>query len=249
MSIKVREEIEKADFLIVGGGIGGLQAAITASERGVDTLVVEKADTRRSGCGANGNDHFACYIPKCHGEDLELVMREVNNTMDGGPMQDPIMLRTWLGRSFDVIRQWESYGINMRPTGDYNFEGHSFPGQQRYHLKFDGRNQKKALTDTARKNGARIRNRTLVNDILVNQEGRVIGAIGIDVSEDEPEVTGFIFSIRGVMIKVKYGNFIARYRNFLLLIAGSEAYGSRPQGPSHWPPKAPAHRPGKPPNL
>lgn len=191
MSVRVRKEIVKTDFLIVGGGIGGLQAAITASGLGVDTIVVEKADTRRSGCGANGNDHFACYIPECHGDDFEKVVREINMTMDGGPWQDQVMLRTWLKRSFEIVQLWESIGIDMRPTGKWNFEGHSLPGQQRYHLKFDGKNQKKALTDTARKNGARIMNHTLIHEILVNQDGRVIGAIGVDVSQDEPEVVLF----------------------------------------------------------
>ena len=145
MSVRVRKEIVKTDFLIVGGGIGGLQAAITASGLGVDTIVVEKADTRRSGCGANGNDHFACYIPECHGDDFEKVVREINMTMDGGPWQDQVMLRTWLKRSFEIVQLWESIGIDMRPTGKWNFEGHSLPGQQRYHLKFDGKNQKKSV--------------------------------------------------------------------------------------------------------
>ena len=198
MPISVRKEIVKTDFLIVGGGIGGLQAAITAGSLGVDTVVAEKADTRRSGCGANGNDHFACYIPECHGDDFERVVREINMTMDGGPWQDQVMLRTWLKRSFDVIQLWESIGINMRPTGKWNFEGHSLPGQQRYHLKFDGSNQKQALTDTAKANGARIMNKMVIHEVLVNQSGRVVGAIGIDVSEDEPEVV--LFEAKAVLL-------------------------------------------------
>ena len=64
MGLRQRAKVEQADFLIIGGGIGGLQAAITGMRMGLKTLVVEKADTRRSGCAANGNDHFACYIPK-----------------------------------------------------------------------------------------------------------------------------------------------------------------------------------------
>ena len=57
----------KGDMLIVGGGVGGMQAAIVAAEAGLHVIVAEKADTRRSGCAGNGNDHFACYIPQYHG--------------------------------------------------------------------------------------------------------------------------------------------------------------------------------------
>ena len=89
MPVKIREGIVKTDFLIAGGGISGLQAAYTAAQKGIKVVVAEKADTRRSGCGANGNDHFACYIPECHGDDFELVVRQMNQTIDGGPWQDP----------------------------------------------------------------------------------------------------------------------------------------------------------------
>ena len=198
MPVKIREGIVKTDFLIAGGGISGLQAAYTAAQKGIKVVVAEKADTRRSGCGANGHDHFACYIPECHGDDFELVVRQVNQTMDGGPWQDPTMLCMWLSRSFEVVQLWESLGINMRPTGKWNFEGHSVPGNQKYHLKFDGHNQKPALTEGAKKNGAVIMNKTLVTEVLVNSEGRVVGAIGVDVSQDEPEM--IIFQAKAVLI-------------------------------------------------
>ena len=56
MTMKMREDIIKCDFLIVGGGIAGMQAAITGSALGMDVVVAEKADTRRSGSGATGNE-------------------------------------------------------------------------------------------------------------------------------------------------------------------------------------------------
>ena len=51
-----------------GGGIAGLMAAISAADQGVSVMVAEKANTKRSGSGATGNDHFCCYIPEIHGE-------------------------------------------------------------------------------------------------------------------------------------------------------------------------------------
>ena len=60
MKVEINNEIIKSDFLVIGGGIGGLQAAITAARAGISVVVAEKADTRRSGMGANGNDHFCC---------------------------------------------------------------------------------------------------------------------------------------------------------------------------------------------
>ena len=55
MNVTVRENVVHTDVLIIGGGIAGLQAAIAASANGAKVTVVEKADTRHSGCGGNGN--------------------------------------------------------------------------------------------------------------------------------------------------------------------------------------------------
>lgn len=198
MKLKKNRQIYRTDFLVIGGGIGGLQAAISGSRMGMDVLVVEKADTRRSGCAANGNDHFACYIPEYHGRKLDFSVREMSKTLDGGPWQDMELLETWMQRSYEVVQAWESYGINMRPNGGWKFEGHTFPGQQSYHLKYEGSNIKSALTKEALRCGCRIINKTVVNELLTDHDGRVIGAIGIRTENEKPEMV--IFQAKSVLL-------------------------------------------------
>lgn len=198
MEVKVRNEVVKTDYLIIGGGVAGLQSAITAAALGVDVLVAEKADTRRSGSGCGGNDHFMCYIPECHGDDLQKVLSEIGEGMEGGPWQDPAMLKKMMLRTKSIVERWESYGINMKPTGEYHFEGHTMPERQCYHLKYDGHNQKMCLTKEARKNGAKIMNKVFINDILTNEEGRAVGAVGFSLAEDVPEI--IVFQAKAVLV-------------------------------------------------
>ena len=55
--IPIKERLE-SDVLIVGGGIAGLMAAIAAADKGASVILLDKANTKRSGAGATGNDHF-----------------------------------------------------------------------------------------------------------------------------------------------------------------------------------------------
>lgn len=198
MELKKKERIIQSDVLVVGGGIGGMQAAITAADNGASVVIAEKADTRRSGSGATGNDHFMCYIPSYHGEDFDAIISEVTDTLVG-PLQDLDLLRLMMKRSFEVVQKWESYGINMRPFSDnYEFYGHAMPGRRRYHLKYDGKMQKPLLTKETKKRGVCIINKTVINELLTDDKGRVIGAIGICTVEDEPEV--IVFQAKAVIL-------------------------------------------------
>lgn len=199
MELKINPTVIKTDFLIIGGGIAGLQAGITAAENGLSTLIVEKANTKRSGNGCGGNDHFMCYIPEYHGDDFEQIMPEVMDTLVGGN-QDANLFCIMLERSYPVIKKWESYGIDMRPTGEWNFEGHAMPGRRRYHLKYNGANQKSCLTKAALKAGAKIMNHVIVNEVLVNDENRFVGAIGINIHDDAPEM--ILFQAKAGLIAV-----------------------------------------------
>ncbi len=177
------QQTVSADVLCVGGGIAGLMAAIHAAEMGAKVVVVEKADTLRSGAGATGNDHFRCYIPEVHGADIEpLVEMSVNaNTGNARPAG---YYRTFLGKSFDIVKLWDSYGIPMKPLGKWEFTGQALPGRPRLALKYEGQNQKVILTREALKRGVQIVNRVMAFDLLTDANG-INGAIGISTREDK----------------------------------------------------------------
>lgn len=196
MELKIRKEPIQADVLIIGGGVAGMQAAIAAGEKGANVVVVEKANTRHSGCSACGTDHFMCYIPECHGDDVNQILQEIMESLLG-PNQDMDIFVKMIKRSYELIQKWESYGINMRPTGKWNFEGHTMPGRRNFHLKYDGHNQKELLTKKARQVGAKVINHTTITELLV-KDGKVVGAIGINSQKDQPEMV--IFQTKSAII-------------------------------------------------
>lgn len=192
----------KTDLLIIGGGVAGMQAAISAKETdaSVDVLVVEKADTRRSGMGSTGNDHFFCYVPEYHGDDFEAAIADALATQEG-KMQDLVLFKKMLWRSREIIDKWESYGIPMRPYGDdFLFEGHTIPGKKMFSAKYDGQNQKKILTKVALQNGAKIRNHITISEIITDEDGRAIGAVGADTARSEPKF--IVFQAKAIILAI-----------------------------------------------
>ena len=180
------KEILDADVVIVGGGVGGLMAAVSAARNGAGTIVLEKANTKRSGSGAGGNDHFACYIPEVHG-DLATARQATLESMVG-PDQDRDVLDASLERSLEIIEMWHSWGIDMKlgRNGGWLFEGHAFPGKPRVFLKYNGSNQKKVLTEQARKAGAVIVNHSPVLEMLPAPGGGMGGVLALDTTEERP---------------------------------------------------------------
>ncbi|MFC1867336.1 FAD-binding protein [Thermodesulfobacteriota bacterium] len=186
----------EVDLLIAGGGIAGLMAAISAADKGASVVIAEKANTRRSGSGATGNDHFCCYIPEVHGDDIEPILWEDLHSLHGD-FQDVSLAKKFLEQSFDRVKDWESWGISMRPKGKWDFSGHAFPDRPRIFLKYAGHNQKEIMTKEARKRGVRIENHLSITDVIT-EDGEVIGAIGLGSRKDNPVVK--IFKAKCVLL-------------------------------------------------
>ena len=174
----------EVEVLIAGGGISGLMAAISAADQGAGVVVAEKANTKRSGSGATGNDHFTCYIPEVHGDDVNVAIKELFNSLLGA-YQDVSLARTFFLQSFDRVKDWHQWGIDMKPHGSWEFTGHAYPGRPRIFLKYAGSNQKQVLTDSARKRGVRIENHLPLTEILT-KDGEVVGAVGISIKDERP---------------------------------------------------------------
>lgn len=181
--IEVKEKLQ-ADVLIIGGGIAGLMAAIGAADKGADVVLLDKANTKRSGAGATGNDHFLCWIPEKHG-DIGVVYEEFMDSQNATSNDTPLVMR-FLETSPQVVAMWNDWGINMKPTGDYHFEGHAYPGRPKIFLKYDGHNQKKVLTEQAKKRGVRIINHSPALEIL-SENGKITGVLALNISEDTPK--------------------------------------------------------------
>lgn len=181
--IPVKQEMY-TDVLCVGGGIAALMAGIAAAEQHVRVMIVDKADTRRSGSAATGNDHFGCYLPEVHGDDIRVAAREILGSQTG-TCHDPLLTRHFLQESAAVVHRWEEWGIPMRPKGDWEFKGHAFPGRPKVFLHYDGREQKPILTRQAKKAGVQICNHMPILDLISGPDG-VCGALALDIKGDEP---------------------------------------------------------------
>ena len=194
--IKIDKTPMETDLLVAGGGIAGLMAAISAADQGVNVIIDEKANTKRSGSGATGNDHFCCYIPEVHGDDIEPILWEDLHSLHGD-FQDVSLAKKFLEQSFDRVLDWDSWGISMKPKGKWDFSGHAFPGRPRIFLKYAGHNQKEILTKEAKKRGVRIINHLPVIDVIT-KDNEVIGAIGLNTRDDNPELK--IFRTKSVLL-------------------------------------------------
>ncbi|MEL7564355.1 MAG: FAD-dependent oxidoreductase [Dehalobacterium sp.] len=193
--VEINREIKECDVLVVGGGIGGLMAAIAAAGKGAKVIVADKADTRRSGSGATGNDHFCCYIPEVHGSPEEFLV-EFQQSLVGGNADFNIQMK-FVNRSFECVKDWNEWGIDMRPHGEWEFNGHAFPGRKRIWLKYNGENQKKVLTEQALKRGVVIANRVPITEFLTDGDGKIVGALGVSVAKLEPEI--ILFKARSII--------------------------------------------------
>jgi succinate dehydrogenase/fumarate reductase flavoprotein subunit len=177
----MKREVVEADVLCVGGGIAGLMAAIRASEEGARVVVADKANPLRSGSAAVGCDHFKCYLPEYHGPDMKPVLDASLRSITG-IMRDRVFIETWVRKSTEIVRLWESWGIPMKYEGRYEFAGHALPGRTLMCLKYEGGEQKAVLTREARKRKVAIMSRVMVFDLI--GDGKVEGAVGVNTRED-----------------------------------------------------------------
>ena len=152
--IPLKEQLD-ADVAVIGGGIAGLMAAIAAADKGARVVLLDKANTKRSGAGATGNDHFLCWIPEKHG-DISVVYEEFMDSQNATSNDTPLVMR-FLETSPKIVNMWNDWGINMKPFGpDYVYMGHAFPDRPRMYVKYDGHNQKEILVKKAKENGVHI---------------------------------------------------------------------------------------------
>ncbi len=114
--IRYEQEVEVAtDVLVIGGGIAGCWAAISAARTGASVAMVEKGDTIRSGAGGPGCDHW-CNAPANPLSNVD--PDEWAKLMTEMPYANGIGNQIQCREDWDALAEMEQIGGKIRDTRD-----------------------------------------------------------------------------------------------------------------------------------
>jgi succinate dehydrogenase/fumarate reductase flavoprotein subunit len=185
------------DVLVIGGGVAGLQAAISAAKKGVSIAVAERGHAKRSGAGGAGVDHWHGAVTNpCSKVTPEMYTRACYDSMKGwtgGHVRYIITKESW-----DTLLECEKMGVQIRDIHD-EFKGADFRDEKtklmfaydyknRHIIRVWGYNIKPKLYEEAKRIGVKIYNRTMPTCLLTaggKQGTRVVGATAIDTHTGE----------------------------------------------------------------
>src|SRR5512136_2891910 len=107
------QEID-TDILVIGGGIAGCWAAISAARQGLKVALVEKGDVVRSGAGGPGCDHWcnAPANPLSNVDPDEWAVHMVH------PYGNGIGVQIQCREDWDTLQEMELMGGKIRDTKD-----------------------------------------------------------------------------------------------------------------------------------
>jgi succinate dehydrogenase/fumarate reductase flavoprotein subunit len=202
-----------ADILIVGGGIAGCFAAISAAKRGANVVVVDKAPIIRSGSAGAGIDHWhdVCTCPACKIKPDEMMEMGAAQTM-GGKTSGYISGHTsYINcmESYDTLLELEKMGLKIRDEED-EFAGAEFRDEEtkmlfafdyenRHAVRIQGALLKPVLHKELKRLNVKIIDHVMVTRLLNEggkQGGRIAGATGLHARTGE----FYIFNAKATLL-------------------------------------------------
>jgi succinate dehydrogenase/fumarate reductase flavoprotein subunit len=121
-------------------------------------------------------------------------------------LADEDLVSKFVDLSYHVLQKWESWGVNIKTGGHYEFTGHGWPASSgklgepgktnRTYIHFSDNDLCAKLEKQVRDRNIRIMNRVMLTDLIKDTNGRVVGGVGI--STREPKL--FIFQAKSIVI-------------------------------------------------
>jgi succinate dehydrogenase/fumarate reductase flavoprotein subunit len=178
--IRMDEEIIKTDVLVVGGGGAGLRAAIEAGKNNTETILVSKGSAGRSGATemagadltADGKSLRALGFFGEPKDSKETWFSDIVN--QGFYLNNQKLLKTYIEKAPERIKELLDWGMEV-----------GFSEERALFTSGTG------ITDALKK-GAKELNVQMVEDVMITdlltKEGKVVGAVGIDVKTGQFDV-------------------------------------------------------------
>ncbi len=175
----------ETDLLVVGGGVAGTMAAIPALEAGLKVVICEKGKVLDHcgsiGCGV---DHYLTVMDTGPEWDTPaFLIKHVPELTDH--IVDMAVASRVIEQMPRIFRKIESFGVDFKDKQlgtYYRLRSFGLPGT--YHINFDGTDFKKCLGERVRKGKATVLMRTMVVQLLV-EDNRAYGAIAFNFRSGE----------------------------------------------------------------
>ena len=165
------------DVLVIGCGFAGLNAAVSAREKGMNVIVVDKGKPGYSGLSAWPSSFR--WFDSDRGDDEDLYWKTIQ--MGGDYVCNKDWYFTWIRESKSVYERLSKWGILVqfpRATEAGNFFEHEdFVGYRETFEKFDRRQR---FVEVLENNGINWLEHTMITDVLKDENG-VTGAMGFHV--------------------------------------------------------------------
>ncbi|MBQ9814601.1 MAG: FAD-binding protein [Lachnospiraceae bacterium] len=187
------KEIRKScDILIVGGGISGLTAAVSAKEKNPDAsvIIVEKQTAGYGGKANKGGGVLQWFDPHMNPDDF--LAYHVHSV--GCYLGDQIIMRKYIAMNNEMIERMDGWGIKVPrqkiPTGPMTFM-----------VGIDLDNCLK-MAQRARKLGCEIIDKVPISDLLTDGN-KVSGAVGYSLLDG----TWYVFEAKAVLLATGSQNY------------------------------------------
>lgn len=200
--MKKMEELGKvftSDVLVIGGGMAGLPAAISAREKGADVLLVDKAYVGLAGQSSRGGNGMMA-LPK--EADIEKYVAYITENT-AKYLNDQDALRNYAKNIYPTIVKLKEWGVDLTTdeNGELAFFDNPVGAWSQIGINLYATDN---MRKTAVKKGVRIQNHTNVA-ALIKAEGRVVGAVGYDILDG----SFYIFQAKTVVLACGACNFRA----------------------------------------
>ena len=184
MSFQVKESVQnmEADLVIIGGGGAGLAAALTASEKGCNKIIVLEKVGSTGGNSAMAHDLFGAESPvqKRMGSDARRdEFFKVAMRWSHWSKVNPRVIRAFIDKSGDTVGWLLKKGINFNLGQFYLNQSPRI----RHAIEGRGAELMRVLAKECKERGIQILTLTPVKKLLLGKDGQITGVIaaGTDI--------------------------------------------------------------------
>lgn len=163
----------ETDVVVVGGGVAGCLAVIGAAEAGARVVVCDKGGRlERAGSVGGGVDHFTAVLEEGPEWDTPQYFLKHIPAHTEGVTDIEVVERLVYGLK-PMVHLLEEIGVDFRDPENpevkyYRHRAFGLPGK--YQINFDGTNFKHIIGRAARRTGAKVLERTMVADLIMEGE-------------------------------------------------------------------------------